>query len=335
MKKIIALTLTLLMALSLTACGGKDRIMYKTADLDKFIELTDYKALTVDTSSEDYKELYDEILTDDKENNGFYEKITEGTVAKGDTVNIDFVGKKDGKAFEGGTSEGYNLEIGSGSFIDGFEDGLIGVEVGKTVDLNLTFPENYGSEELAGAAVVFTVTVNHIEPKEKVYLEPKDYYEDLGYKTLAEYENYIKNQAVENLLMEQIIEKSKVNDYPKEDKELLLKEFTNLILAQYNTDLNTLLTQNNMTKEDFDNTILEQNVIPIMENSMVMYAIIDKEKIELSDEKIKNAINDIAKQNNDTTITVENLKENGEFYPELLAVSQIAMEVVKENAKIK
>ena len=83
-------------------------------------------------------------------------------VETGDIVNIDYTGTKDGVAFEGGTAQGFNLEIGSGTFIPGFEDGLIGKKLNETVDLNLTFPEEYQSEELAGQAVVFTVTINSI-----------------------------------------------------------------------------------------------------------------------------------------------------------------------------
>ena len=86
----------------------------------------------------------------------------EGTVQEGDYVLMDYEGKKDGVAFDGGTASDYILRIGSDDFIDGFEDGLVGVKVGETVDLNLTFPENYGNTELAGKAVVFTVTVKGI-----------------------------------------------------------------------------------------------------------------------------------------------------------------------------
>ena len=93
---------------------------------------------------------------------GAKSNVEKSVVESGDTVNIDFEGKKDGVAFDGGTSQGYNLTIGSGSFIDGFEDGLIGVNVGDTVDLNLTFPEGYQNADLAGQDVVFTVTVNFI-----------------------------------------------------------------------------------------------------------------------------------------------------------------------------
>ena len=83
----------------------------------------------------------------------------------GDIVNIDYVGKKDGVAFDGGTAEGYDLGLGSGTFIPGFEDGLVGTKKGDVVDLNLTFPEEYHSEELAGQDVVFTVTVNEVKEK--------------------------------------------------------------------------------------------------------------------------------------------------------------------------
>lgn len=89
---------------------------------------------------------------------------TDRTVVQNyDLANINFTGKKDGVAFDGGSAEGYDLFIGSGSFIPGFEEGLVGVAVGDTVDLPLTFPENYGSAELAGQDVIFTVTVNSIK----------------------------------------------------------------------------------------------------------------------------------------------------------------------------
>lgn len=83
-------------------------------------------------------------------------------VQNGDVVNIDYIGRKDGVAFEGGTAEGYDLIIGSGQFIDGFESGLIGKEIGETCELNLTFPENYKNADLAGQDVVFEVTINKI-----------------------------------------------------------------------------------------------------------------------------------------------------------------------------
>lgn len=91
-----------------------------------------------------------------------YKETEKQVVEDGDIANIDYEGKKDGVAFDGGTAQGYNLEIGSGTFIPGFEDALIGMKVGETRDIDLTFPEDYKSEELAGQDVVFTVTVNSI-----------------------------------------------------------------------------------------------------------------------------------------------------------------------------
>lgn len=136
-------------------------------DVDKYIvTLGDYKNVTTDAQKAE--------VTDDYVNSainyyfGSYfvnEPSDKQVVELGDTVNIDYQGIKDGVAFDGGTAEGYDLTIGSGTFIPGFEEGLIGAEVGSEVALDLTFPEQYQSEELAGAAVIFNVKVNFIGEK--------------------------------------------------------------------------------------------------------------------------------------------------------------------------
>ena len=105
--------------------------------------------------------------------------VKDGTVENGDVAIIDFEGFKDGVAFEGGKGENYSLEIGSGSFIPGFEEGVIGMKVGDEKDLDLTFPEDYGVEDLAGAKVVFKVKVNEIKQKQTRELD-KDFFDDLG-----------------------------------------------------------------------------------------------------------------------------------------------------------
>lgn len=136
-------------------------------DVDKYIvTLGDYKNVIADAQKTE--------VTDDYVNSainyyfGSYfvnEPSDKQVVELGDTVNIDYQGIKDGVAFDGGTAEGYDLTIGSGTFIPGFEEGLIGAEVGSEVALDVTFPEQYQSEELAGAAVVFNVKVNFIGEK--------------------------------------------------------------------------------------------------------------------------------------------------------------------------
>ena len=123
------------------------------------VTLGDYKGITLD------KEI--QQVTDEDVENSISSNLMatvddpEATVQEGDTVDIAFVGKVDGEEFEGGSSDSYNLTIGSNTFIDGFEDGVIGMKQDETKDLNLTFPEDY-TEELAGKDVVFTVTVNAI-----------------------------------------------------------------------------------------------------------------------------------------------------------------------------
>ena len=92
-------------------------------------------------------------------------EVTEEPAVDGDTVNIDYEGLKDGVPFEGGSAEGYSLRLGSGSFIPGFEDQLIGAKAGEEKELNLTFPEDYHAEDLKGAAVVFKVKVNEVKHK--------------------------------------------------------------------------------------------------------------------------------------------------------------------------
>ena len=112
------------------------------------------------------------------------EKYTElvtkdGKVESGNVAVIDFEGFKDGVAFEGGKGENYSLEIGSNTFIPGFEDQVIGMKVGEEKDINLTFPEDYGAKDLAGAAVVFKVKVNEIKEKQTRELD-EEFFEDLG-----------------------------------------------------------------------------------------------------------------------------------------------------------
>lgn len=159
--------LAVVLAVGLLAGCGQSREENALRDLktDSYVTLCDYQnmsisvaPLTVTDSERDLNvmEAYSRFAT--LENSG----ITNRAAADGDTVNIDYVGKKDGVAFDGGTASGAFLVLGSDSYIDGFEDGLVGVRPGETVDLNLSFPEGYGNTELAGQAVVFTVTVNYI-----------------------------------------------------------------------------------------------------------------------------------------------------------------------------
>lgn len=164
-KKLMSTCLCIAMALSLTACGyDNDSTDITKIDCKKYVtSIGEYEGLV---AYADLEEVTDETVEDYLEymmynSQELFEVDREAK--SGDTVNIDYVGKKDGVAFDGGTSSGYNLELGSGRFIPGFEDGLIGTKAGDVVDLELTFPEEYSNTELAGQAVVFTVTVNSVQ----------------------------------------------------------------------------------------------------------------------------------------------------------------------------
>ena len=154
-------------------------------------------------------------------------EVTDRPVESGDTVNIDFLGKINGEAFEGGSAEGYPLTIGSGTFIEGFEDSIIGHKIGETFDWEGTFPEDYPQENLAGADVVFTITVNSISVEEVPELTDelvKTLSEDST--TVAEYKEEVKKDLEEqaqtnyDFTLQQnawqaVLENTEVNEYPQ------------------------------------------------------------------------------------------------------------------------
>ena len=341
MKRILSLTLVVfLLSTLLTACGKNKTILFSSVDFDKALTLAEYKGITLDTSSDEYGEFYDNVIVSDIKSNSLYIEKTEGTVSEGDIANIDYVGKKDGVAFEGGTDEGYDLEIGSNSFIEGFESGLIGAEIGKTIDLNLTFPEDYGNEELNGADVVFTVTVNSVQTTDGV--EPKDIYEDLGYKTLKEYENDVKERATENYFLNLVRSKSEIKEYPDEDVKTLKTQIkdalNNNFTSYYGMSLESYLTQNGMTMIDFENNLLNNQVKPLIAETMPLYAILDKEGVKITDEDIETKLDELVKEyeSSGTSVDAETIKKSvGEYSIENLAVQEKALEIIKENAKIK
>ncbi len=198
------------------------------------VTLVEYKGLTL-------YEVDSSVVAEEMHNmmNEFAEFVAvERAAVEGDTVNINYVGKyPDGVAFEGGTDdseEGTDLELGSDSFIDGFEDGLIGAVAGEIRDLKLTFPENYSSEELAGKEVIFTVTVNAV--MEKTVPEMTDAFvkENLGFQTTAElilalYDSLNMDSYIEQI-SETVIGGSTVENYPmdviEEEKKTMIDYYT-------------------------------------------------------------------------------------------------------------
>ncbi|MCI2049486.1 MAG: trigger factor [Lachnospiraceae bacterium] len=198
-KKLLAAVLAAATAVTmLTGCGSSSGEYLKDIKASDYVELCDYKSIPVEEAktevTDDYLNMYIQYTLSSKAS---YEEVTDhDTVKSGDVVNIDYEGKIDGKDFDGGSSTGYDLTIGSNSFITGFEDGLIGQKTGSTATLNLKFPDDYSNSDVAGKAVVFTVKINKIEKLVTPELTD-DWVKNQnidGVTTADEYKAYMKQQ---------------------------------------------------------------------------------------------------------------------------------------------
>lgn len=174
---------------------------YEGTDLSQYLTLGDYTGI-ITLKESDYAVSKEEIQAEVdgyRESYGTAQKVTDRAVQKGDIVNINYVGRIYGIKFLGGSAEKYDLTIGSGSFIDGFEDALIGAKTGDTVEVKVTFPTDYKNDpELAGKEAVFTVTINSIS-----VTVPAEYNDafvkkvtESAYSTIAEFEAHIENQLL-------------------------------------------------------------------------------------------------------------------------------------------
>lgn len=309
MKKIIGLTLAAVLTFSLAACGGKDFAGNYEYNLEDHVKLGEYKGLeyqdsTVDVTEQEVQGEIDNRLAAAKGTEGFSTELKEEAVAEGDVLSIDFLGKVDGVAFEGGEGEDYSLTIGSGQFIPGFEEGLIGWKVGDKKDLNVTFPADYGSPELAGKEAVFTVTINSgTRPVMPEY--GLDFVTATSeFKSLEEYEAAVKEELLQkktdealalkqNTLWNQVMENAEILGYPEGEvdarKQENIEYYTNYA-TQYNMDLNSFVTAYFGMDEAAFADYLDMYAQTIVEQEMVMYAIAKAEGISLSDKEYKDLL---------------------------------------------
>ena len=244
------------------------------------------------------------------------EKYTElvskenGTVENGDTAIIDFEGFKDGVAFDGGKGENYSLEIGSNTFIPGFEEQLIGMKVGEEKDLNLKFPEDYGAKDLAGAAVVFKVKVNEIKQKKARELD-EDFFEDLAMEGVnseetlkEEIKNSIKAQKemdAENNYIDKILEEVSKNvevDIPEEmveeEVDRLLGRFEEQMKMQ-GISLDLYYKFTNTTEKDLRAQLEKEGYANVLYRLM-LEEIMNLENIEVTKEDAEKEAEELAKK---------------------------------------
>lgn len=356
MKKLsVVLAVTAMAAAVLSGCGKKEADMRYLKDFDasKYVELGQYKGLEVsveknEVTDEEVNQYIDYILmyyTEPKE-------ITDRTdVRTGDIANIDYVGTLDGVAFEGGTAEGYDLTIGSGSFIDGFEDGLIGVNVGETVDLNLTFPEQYQSAELAGKDVVFKVTVNKIQEEVEPTLNDETVKTiDPSLNSVDEFKAQVKDTLIQQAeetraddifmqIQEQLFTDSTFKDAPSGFSDRIfdtLMESIRESAEQYQTDESQIASYfYGVSAENYEAELKDYCNNELVPQYLLMGAIAKAEGIEISDadmdESMKKELEEAS-----STYSLDEYKEligDLESYREYMLVEQVS-DLLVENAVV-
>jgi len=321
MKKIISITLVLMLSLgliSMTGCGSSDESKelpndYAELNLSEYIVLPDYDTFAVDTpepaeiTDADIDAQIETILEDA----AVQEEVKEGTVEEGDYLIIDFAGTlSDGSTLDGMNAEDYKLgPIGSAGFIDGFEDGMIGMSVGETVSLDLQFPDPYlNNEELSGQPVIFEVTVKSKLVDVIPELNDEFVAENSDVKTVAEYREYLKAEmetaaydseleSLKEKLYSQIVDETELLKYPQDIVEAKIRT----INADYEAMANTYGYESwDEFRDDYfmmDQAEFDENVKLYAENmtkaEMVIYAVAEKEGISLTEKEYEEELQEM------------------------------------------
>ena len=286
---------------------GKPFIFTAEVAVRPEVTLGKYMGVTVtkiDTTVSD--EELEAALEKERNNNSRTISVTDRPVAVGDTAVIDFEGFVDGVAFEGGKGENHSLEIGSHSFIDTFEDQLVGKNVGDDVDVNVTFPEEYHAPDLAGKPALFKVKINEIKAKELPELDDEFAQDVSEFDTLAEYKEDLKKRLTEQKeneakrtkedeAIKKIIEKSKM-DIPEAmidtQCETMIEEFAQRI-AQSGLTMEQYLQFSGMTIDKLKDQVRPEATTRI-QSSLVLEQIAKDENIEVSDEDVDAEIEKMA-----------------------------------------
>ncbi len=349
-KRIISLVVAvcLLASLGLTGCGSSSP--YSGYDLSEYVKTGTYKGLEMDKIEVSVSdEEVDAQIQTNVEETKTTEKIKEGTVAKNDTVNIDYEGKIDGKTFNGGSAEGYDLTIGSGAFIDGFEDGLIGKAVGSTQTLNLKFPDDYSSSDVAGKDVVFTVKINYISKETIPVYNDQWVADNSDVKTTAEYEKQVREELykekedteksnVISTLWTKVVDSSEVIKYPEDE----VNKYVEKIEAQYQSmaenngmELKDLWEQYGIESEKEYNSENKQTAQAYVKEQMVMYDIAEKENLSYTDEEEKELRSQLEEADyQDDESFEESFGQDMDTYIELALTFNKVGEFIFDNAKV-
>lgn len=286
---------------------GKDFIFTAQVALKPEVTLGDYKGIEVEKiSTEVTDEEVNAEVDKERENNSRVIAVDRNKVEDGDITTIDFEGFMDGVAFEGGKGEDYSLTIGSHSFIDGFEDQLIGVETGVETEINVTFPESYQAEELAGKPAVFKVTVKEIKAKELPQADDEFAKDISEFDTLEEYKADIKSKLEEkkkasaktekeDKVIEKIIENASM-DIPEAMINTQVRRMAEDFAQRISSQGLTIEQYFQFTGLDADK-LMEQmrpQALKRIQSRLVLEAIVAAENIEAADEEVNKEIQNMA-----------------------------------------
>ncbi|MCM0414474.1 trigger factor [Staphylococcus aureus] len=325
---------------------GKDFIFEATVTVEPEVKLGDYKALEIEKQE---TELSDDELQEaiDHSLGHLAEMVVkeDGVVENGDTVNIDFSGSVDGEEFEGGQAEGYDLEIGSGSFIPGFEEQLEGMKVDEEKDVVVTFPEEYHAEELAGKEATFKTKVNEIKFKEVPELTDEIANElDAEANTVDEYKENLRKRLAEqkatdaeNVEKEEAITKATDNttiDIPEAmvntELDRMVSEFAQRI-QQQGLDLQTYFQISGQDETQLREQ-MKDDAEQRVKTNLTLTAIAEAEKIEATDEDIDKELEKMSKQFNISVEDIKNTLGNTDIIKNDVRIQKV-IDLLRDNAK--
>ena len=309
MKKAIALTLTLAMAVTMAGCGNNQKGTVTSASGKKIstdlikgsIKLADYKGLEVyedeiKVEDTEVQSQIDNLLKEKQDSN----VVTKGKVVESDTVNIDYTGTIDGKEFDGGSATGANLTIGSGTFIDGFEDQLIGKKPGETIQVKVTFPKDYTNADVAGKDAVFETKINYIEEEQKLtdQFVKENLADSYGVTSAKEMKKKIKDEIYKSnktdYIWNHMIEKSTFKEIPDQlinDRIDVLVDGLKAELKSSNYSLKDYLSAYGIEDEDALREQYKSSCESTVKVFLVADAIAAEKKIAVTDDDIKEYFN--------------------------------------------
>lgn len=326
---------------------GKDFIFTAEVAVKPEVELGDYKGLEVEKADVEVTddEVMAELLKVQKENSR-YNPVTDRAAQMDDEVTLDFEGSVDGVPFEGGKAENYKLVLGSHSFIDTFEDQLVGKNIDEDVEVNVTFPEDYQAEDLAGKPAVFKCKIKEIKAVELPELDDEFASEVSDFETLDEYKEDIKSKAAEkkqkdaenekeNKLIEKVIENAKMDvaDAQVADVQERIKDEFAQNLQYQGINLEQYMQICNITEEALMERI-KPDAEKRIKSRLVLEAIAAAENIEVSDDEVHEELEAMAKQYQMNVEDIEGFMGDTEkdSIKKDLAVKK-AVKVVVDNAK--